>query len=127
MTTLTKAPVDGAFPPAGPYSPGIKVGDLVFVSGQLPIDPATGVMTEGDIELQTKQVLDNLSAVLTAAGSSLTKLVKTTVYLLSRSDWDAMNKIYRGYVGVVPPARCAVIVPEMAPGARVEIDAIAHT
>ena len=115
-----------ARPPGGPYSPAIKVGNLVFVSGQLPLDASTGEMRAGDIELQTAQVLENLAAVLEAAGSSLEQLVKTTVYLLTRSEWEAMNRIYARYVGEVPPARCAVVVPELAPGARVEIDAIAH-
>ena len=129
MARVTKAAFAGtasARPPAGPYSPAIRAGEFVFVSGQLPVDPTTGVMREGDIESQTAQVLDNLAGVLEAAGSSLEKLVKTTVYLLSRSEWEAMNRVYAKYVGAVPPARCAVVVPEMAPGARGEIDAIAH-
>jgi 2-iminobutanoate/2-iminopropanoate deaminase len=126
MGNTGKVAVAGAFEPAGPYSAGVRVGTLVFVSGQLPLDPATGAMVEGDIALQTEQVLVNLAAVLAAAGCGLGDLVKTTVYLVARSDWPAMNEVYRRYVGDVPPARSAVVVPEMAPGARVEIDAIAH-
>ncbi len=80
----------------------------------------------GGIEEQTERALENLELVLTHAGSTLAKLVKTTVYLLSRAEWAAMNNVYVRFAGEVPPARTAVIVAEMAPGARVEIDAIAH-
>ena len=124
--TIEKAAVDSGPPPRGPYTAAITANGFVFVSGQLPVDHSTGEMVAGDIEEQTERVLKNLDLVLTDAGSNLAKLVKTTVYLLSRSDWAAMNNVYSRFAGEVPPARTAVIVPEMAPGARIEIDAIAH-
>jgi len=125
--TAVRAIVPGGWPADSrpPYTPGIEAGGFVFVSGQLPVDPSTGVPVEGGVERQTEQVLRNLGAVLEEAGASFDDLVKVTVYLLRRADWPAMNEVYRGVVGTPPPARCAVVVPEMAPGASVEIEAIA--
>lgn len=110
----------------GPYSQAIVAGQLVFVSGQIPIDPAKGSMIDGDISAQTDRVLRNLSAILEAAGSSLERVVKTTVYLADLGDFDAMNKVYGKYFGESsPPARATLQVARLPKGAAVEIEAIA--
>lgn len=117
---------DGWVRPGGPpYSPGMRAGGFVFVSGQLPIDPLTREPVGESVQEQTRRALENLRTVLEAAGSSLADVVQLRVYLLRRSDWDAMNEAYREVVGTPAPARCAVVVPEMAPGAEVEIEAVA--
>src|SRR4051812_47818042 len=121
---IEKLRVDLGSSSGAPYSTAIVAGEFVFVSGQLPIDQLTGEMTAGGIEEQTAQALANLELALVRAGADMTKLVKTTVYLLTRADWAAMNEVYIRFTGAIPPARTAVIVSEMAPGARVEIDAI---
>jgi len=109
----------------GPYSQAIRVGDLVFTAGQLAIDPATGRLVEGGIEEQTRQVLRNIAAVLEAAGSSLDKVVKTTVFLKNMGDFKSMNRVYGEFFTNQPPARSTVEVGELALGALLEIDAIA--
>jgi 2-iminobutanoate/2-iminopropanoate deaminase len=109
----------------GPYSQAIRVGDLVFTAGQLAIDPATGKLVEGGIEEQTRQVLRNISAVLEAAGSSLGRVAKTTVFLKDMGDFKAMNQVYGEFFASEPPARSTVEVADLALGALVEIDAIA--
>ena len=109
----------------GPYSQAIRVGDLVFTAGQLAIDPATGKLVEGGIEKQTRQVLRNIAAVLEAAGSSLGKVVKTTVFLKDMGDFKAMNGVYAEFFAKEPPARSTVEVANLPLGALVEIDAIA--
>ena len=109
----------------GPYSQAIRVGDLVFTAGQLAIDPATGKLVEGGIEKQTRQVLRNIATVLEAAGSSLGKVVKTTVFLKDTGDFKAMNGVYAEFFAKGPPARSTVEVANLALGALVEIDAIA--
>ncbi len=112
----------------GPYSQAVAVGDLVYTSGQVGFDPASGQLVEGGIEAQTRQVLRNLAAVLTAAGSGLGKVVKTTVFLKDMNDFAAMNAIYAEYLvpeGAVPPARSTVEVARLPRDARVEIEAIA--
>ena len=109
----------------GPYSQAIRVGDFVFTAGQLAIDPATGKLAEGGIEAQTRQVLRNIAAVLEAAGSSLDKVVKTTVFLKDMSDFKAMNQVYGKFFASEPPARSTVEVADLALGALLEIDAIA--
>ncbi|HTU97157.1 MAG TPA: Rid family detoxifying hydrolase [Solirubrobacteraceae bacterium] len=108
-----------------PYSQAVTLGNLVFVSGQLPVSPDTGELVGADATAQTEQVLNNLAAVLEAAGSGLGNILKTTVYLRSRDDWPAMNEVYRARIPGVPPARTAVEVGRMGFDARVEIDAIA--
>jgi len=117
----------GAPAAIGPYSQGIKVaaGKLVFTAGQIPIDPATGNMVAGDIKAQTRQVLQNVKAVLAAAGSSLEQVVKTTVFLTDLDDFAAMNEVYAGFFSENPPARSAVEVKALPKGARVEIETIA--
>jgi len=109
----------------GPYSQAIRGGDLVFTAGQLAIDPATGKLVEGGIEEQTRQVLRNISAVLEAAGSSLDRVAKTTVFLKDMGDFKAMNQVYGEFFANEPPARSTVEVSDLALRALVEIDAIA--
>lgn len=109
----------------GPYSQAIKAGGLIFASGQIPLDPATMQMVEGDIGRQTERVLENLKAVLVAAGSSLERVVKTTVYLADMGDFAAMNEVYGRYFGATKPARSTVEAARLPRDARVEIDVIA--
>lgn len=109
----------------GPYSQGIRAGDLVFASGQIPIDPATGNFVDGGIAEQTEQVLKNVAAVLEAAGSSLDQVVKTTVFLASMDEFAAMNEVYGKFFGADPPARATVQAARLPRDARVEIEAIA--
>ncbi len=113
----------------GPYSQAVRVGDLLFTSGQVALDPSSGVIVPGGIAEQTTRVLDNLSAVLAAAGSSLHNVVKTVVFLKSIGDFAAMNEIYGKYFapdGVVPPARSTVEVARLPKDALVEIEVIAR-
>jgi 2-iminobutanoate/2-iminopropanoate deaminase len=110
----------------GPYSQGIKVaGGLVFTAGQVGLVPATGEIVAADIESQTRQVLENLKAILESAGSSLSNVVKTTVYLKDLGDFAAMNAVYATFFKDVPPARTTVEISRLPRDARVEIDAIA--
>jgi 2-iminobutanoate/2-iminopropanoate deaminase len=109
----------------GPYSQGIRLGGLVFASGQLPIDPATGGFPEG-IEAQTHASLRNLKAVLEAGGASLASVVKTTVFLADMNEFAAMNAVYGTYFPEAPPARSTVQVARLPRDARVEVEAIAE-
>ncbi len=109
----------------GPYSQAILAGELVFCSGQIPLDPATGQLLEGDIAAQTGRVLDNLTAVLAAAGSDLAHVVKTTVFLADLGDFAAMNEAYATRFGEHRPARSTVQVAALPRGARIEIECIA--
>jgi 2-iminobutanoate/2-iminopropanoate deaminase len=117
---------DQAPPAIGPYSQAIRSGEFLFLSGQIPLDPATGHLVAGDVAAQTRQVLDNLRAVLAAAGVSLDHVVRTTVYLADLGDFTAMNEVYAGYFTSPAPARATVQVARLPRDARVEIDAIAH-
>jgi len=108
----------------GPYSQAIVCGEMVFVSGQIPLDPATGAFVQGGIEAQTRQVMRNIGAILEAAGSSLDQVVKTTVYLADLNDFDEMNRTYGTFFTGDPPARATVQVAKLPKGASVEIDAI---
>lgn len=110
----------------GPYSQAVKVGDLVFVSGQIPLDPATGEMVEGDIEAQTKRVMENLRAVLRAAGAGFEHVVRSTIYLTDLGDFAKVNAIYGSYFPSEPPARATVQVAALPRGSKVEIDVVAH-
>lgn len=110
----------------GPYSQAIDAGDLVFCSGQVPIDPATGSLIDGDITAQTHQVMKNLAAVLAAAGVGFEHVVKTTIYLASMDDFPVVNKTYGSYFPADPPSRATVEVARLPVGALVEIDAIAR-
>jgi 2-iminobutanoate/2-iminopropanoate deaminase len=112
----------------GPYSQAIRVGDMLFTSGQIPLDPKTGSFVPGGITEQTRQVLENLKAVLAAAGVDFTHVVKTTVFLKSMGDFAAMNEVYAQYLatpGSIPPARSTVQVAALPKDALVEIEMIA--
>jgi 2-iminobutanoate/2-iminopropanoate deaminase len=109
----------------GPYSQAVRAGDLVFASGQIPIDPATGEFVAGGVSEQTEQVLRNLTAVFEAAGVGLNQVVKTTVFLADMDDFTAMNEVYGRYFGAEPPARATVQAARLPRDARVEIEAIA--
>lgn len=109
----------------GPYSQAIKTSGLVFASGQIPIDPATGQFVPGGIEEQTEQVLKNLSAVLEAAGSGLDRVIKTTVFLADMQEFGAMNEVYGRFFMDDPPARATVEAARLPRDAKVEIEAIA--
>lgn len=109
----------------GPYSQGIRTGNMVFTAGQIPLDPATGKMLADDITIQTEQVLKNLTAVLEAGGSSLENVIKCTVFLQDMGEFGAMNAVYGQFFTENPPARSAVQVAALPLGARVEIEAIA--
>jgi 2-iminobutanoate/2-iminopropanoate deaminase len=109
----------------GPYSQAIKANGFIFASGQIPLNPATMQIVEGGIEEQTRQVLDNLQAVLEAAGSSLNHVVKTTVYLADMGEFAAMNEIYARYFNGAKPARATVQVARLPRDVRVEIDLVA--
>lgn len=111
----------------GPYSQAIKAGDMVFLSGQVPLDPSTGELVGGGIEAMTDRVLDNLAAVLEAAGCSFADVVRTTIYLVDLGDFAVVNQTYakRFREGHPFPARATVQVAALPKGARVEIDAIA--
>jgi 2-iminobutanoate/2-iminopropanoate deaminase len=120
-TDQAPAPFQGA-----PYSQGIIFGDLVWVSGQVAIDPGSGNVVEGGIAEQTEQVMQNVSAILEEAGSGLKQLVKTTIFLADFDDFQAMNEVYARHVGPEPPARATVQVAYLPSGVLVEIDALAH-
>ena len=109
----------------GPYSQAVKAGDMVFCSGQIPIDPSTGEFVSNDVAEQTRQVLKNLSAVLEAAGTDLNNVVKTTVFLADMNDFTAMNEIYAEFFSDNKPARATVQAARLPRDARVEIDCIA--
>jgi 2-iminobutanoate/2-iminopropanoate deaminase len=109
----------------GPYSQAVRAGQLLFASGQIPTDPATGTLVEGDVAAQTRRVFDNLSAVLNAANLSFASVVRTTVFLADMNDFAAMNEVYGKYFSEPYPARATVQVARLPRDARVEIDLIA--
>ncbi len=109
----------------GPYEQAILVGEFVYASGQIPLDPKTGNLVEGGTAVQTRQVMENLKAVLEAAGSSFDRVVKTTVFLKNIGDFAAMNEVYTEYLGKAKPARSTVAVADLPRGALVEIDLVA--
>jgi 2-iminobutanoate/2-iminopropanoate deaminase len=109
----------------GPYSQAVRAGNLLFVSGQIPMDPATGTLVEGDIAAQTHRVFKNLEEILRAAGASFDDVVKTTVYLADMNDFPAMNEAYATYFSSPAPARATVQAARLPRDARVEIDLIA--
>ncbi len=119
-TEEAPAPFQGA-----PYSQAIRAGDFVFVSGQLALEPGRTEVVGDAIEEQTEQVFKNLRAILEAAGSSLDRIVKTTVFLADLGDFGGMNEVYARYVGETPPARATVEISSLPSGAKVEIEAIA--
>jgi 2-iminobutanoate/2-iminopropanoate deaminase len=121
----TTVSTDNAPKAIGPYEQGIKVGDFVYVSGQIPLDPKTGNLVTGGITEQTHQVMKNLRAILEAGGSSLDRVIKATVFLKNIADFAAMNEVYAEYLGHAKPARSTVAVADLPRGALVEIDFIA--
>jgi 2-iminobutanoate/2-iminopropanoate deaminase len=121
-TDRAPAPFQGA-----PYSQGIVHGDLVFVAGQVGIDPETNQVVEGGIEAQTEQVMKNISAVLEEAGSSLASVLKASIFLVDFGDFPAMNEVYGRFVGPDFPARATVQIAGLPSGALVEIEILAHT
>ena len=122
---LTKISTPHAPAAIGPYSQAIRCGQLVYTSGQIALDPATGELVGEDVQAQTHRVLQNMQAVLSSAGSSLNHVIKTTVFLVSMSDFQAMNAIYASYFTGTPPARSTVAVAELPRKALVEIECIA--
>lgn len=122
MQTVTAQNAPAAI---GPYAQAVKSNGFIFCSGQIPLIPETGELLCSDISKETAQVMENLSAVLLAAGSSFDKVVKTTIYLTDLNDFPAVNEIYGSFFGEQKPARTTVAVAALPKGARVEIDAIA--
>jgi 2-iminobutanoate/2-iminopropanoate deaminase len=110
----------------GPYSQAVRAGSLLFVSGQIPLDPETGVMVEGDIAAQTHRVFRNLAAILEAAGTSLDRVVRVGVFLADMNDFAAMNEVYGTYFTAPAPARATIQAARLPKDARVEIDVIAE-
>jgi 2-iminobutanoate/2-iminopropanoate deaminase len=119
VVSTTKAPAA-----IGPYSQGVATDNLLFVSGQLPIDPATGTLIEGDIAAKTRRILENLSAIAAAAGTSLDRALKTTVFLTNLGEFKAMNEAYGAFFAEAPPARSTVQVAALPLGSNIEIECI---
>ncbi|MEW6685917.1 MAG: RidA family protein [Candidatus Edwardsbacteria bacterium] len=111
----------------GPYSQAIKAGPFIFTAGQIPLNSLTGKMVKGDIKLQTKQVLENLKAILKKGGTDLQQVVKTTIYLIDLQDFSAVNEVYSEYFQECPPARSTVQVSKLPKEAKIEIEVIALT
>ncbi|OFW13308.1 MAG: reactive intermediate/imine deaminase [Acidobacteria bacterium RIFCSPLOWO2_12_FULL_67_14] len=123
MRTAITAP--GAPAAIGPYSPAIRAGHLLFISGQIPVDPATGTLVTGDITAQTEQAMRNVGALLKAAGAGFEHVVRTTVFLADLGEFAAMNAAYARFVVDPPPARATVQVARLPRDVKIEIDAIA--
>lgn len=112
--------------PCGPYSHSVKSGNMLYTSGQVPFDPATGTLVGTDIETQTEQTMKNLASVLTSAGLGMENIVKTTVYLANWDDFTGFNKVYSRFMGTHKPARVTVEVSRIAQDALIELDALAE-
>ena len=127
MSATRKRIISSAHAPSavGPYSQAVAAGGLVFVSGQIPLDPATGELVEGDVAAQTERVLENLGAVLEAAGLGFGDVIKTTIYLADTADFAAVNEVYARCFPTDPPARATIQVAALPKGARIEIEVIA--
>lgn len=117
--------IPGGARPVGPYSPAIVANGMVWVSGQIAIDPATGQIASGGVAEQTRRALNNVKGLLEAAGSNLEQVVRATVWLTSMDDFAAMNEVYATYFGATPPARVCIEVSRLPKDASVEIDAVA--
>ncbi len=113
--------------PIGPYSQAVQCGGELYCSGQIPLDPQTGELVDGDIGAQTERVIENLGAVLCAAGCNYADVIKTTIFLIDMKDFTAVNAVYERYFGATKPARSTVAVAALPRGARLEIDCIART
>ena len=111
----------------GPYSQAIRIGDFLYTSGQISLDPETMEMITGDIEVETEKVLKNIEAILKADGLSLNNIIKTTVYLTDLSEFARMNQVYEKFFADTKPARACVQVAALPKGAKIEIDAVAHS
>jgi 2-iminobutanoate/2-iminopropanoate deaminase len=122
ITTINTPKAPAAF---GPFVQGVKTDTLVFSTGQLPLNPATGELVSDDVQAQTRQVLINLKAILEAGGCSLDRVLKATVFITNMDDFDKMNEVYAGFFSDTPPARSCVAVSALAKGAKVEIEVIA--
>lgn len=122
MTKKTFTPQGAVI--VGPYSPAVEAGDLIFTSGQIPVDSTTGKIIEGDIKAQTEQCIKNLTSVLEAANATSDDVVKTTIYLKDMKDYAVVNEVYGAYFKAPYPARTAIAVCELPLGAKVEIEAI---
>ena len=109
----------------GPYSPAVRAGNLLFLSGQIPLNPATGDIVQGDIAAQTEQVMRNIDALLNAAGAGFAHVVRMTVFMADLTEFEAMNAVYARFVGTPPPTRATVQVARLPRDVKVEIDAIA--
>lgn len=121
IVATTKAPAA-----IGPYSQAVSLGNLLFTSGQIPLDPATGQIVAGDVEAQTRQALTNVKEVLEAAGSDLAKVIKTTVFIKDMNDFAQINKVYATFFAADPPARSCVEVARLPKDVLVEVEAIAY-
>ena len=125
MSTITTIQTPKAPAAFGPFVQGVKTDTLVFSTGQLPLDPATGELVSDDVQAQTRQVLKNLKAILEAGGCSLDRVLKATVFITDMDDFDKVNEVYAGFFSDTPPARSCVAVSGLAKGAKVEIEVIA--
>jgi len=112
--------------PVGPYSQAIRVGNLIFISGQIPTNPATGELVKGTLKEQTSRCMDNIKAIITAAGGSMKDIVRTTIYLTNMADFSTVNETYANYFDLDPPARTTIQVAALPKGVPIEIDAIAN-
>ncbi len=117
---------DNAPAPIGPYSQAVKVGDTMYLSGQVPLDPATGELIDGDIDAMARRIFDNLAAVMAAAGGSLADIVKLTIYLVDLNDFAKVNAVMAEYFQEPYPSRATVAIAGLPKGAPVEVEAIAH-
>jgi 2-iminobutanoate/2-iminopropanoate deaminase len=115
----------GAAKAIGPYSPAVKVGNMLFLSGSIPLDPVSGQLVEGGIKEQTTRVMENIKALLGAAGADFTQVVRTTVFMIDLAEFATMNEVYATYFGAPYPARSTVQVAKLPRDVRVEIDVIA--
>ena len=126
MPTKTIVTPANAAPPIGPYSHAVRIGELLYTSGQIPIDPKTGDLVTGDIKAQTERVLENVKLILADQGLSFANVVKTTVFLTDLGQFAQMNAVYATYFASNPPARSTIQVAGLPKGASVEIEVVAH-